>query len=193
MSSKRLDVVRVQFDSVTVAVASAALLAGVVVAREYGLAPFGVLAFIACYSVLVTLVYVTCPFGLLCPFELFVRRRMGDLGATVGADFAQPTALAVLGHRFAADRARNYDAHAISAHLVSLTKIVGALAAYLAGYADASSVCFGASCAGNAGCVFDRLAQGRNRRGWLAAFSTRSKGGAAAIINCTTWRKAYEV
>jgi hypothetical protein len=108
--------------------------------------------------------------------------RVGDFGAAVRAHFAQHTALAVLGHRFAAGRARNRDGHALSAHLVSLTKIVGALAAYLALYADAPSVCLGASGAGNAGCVFDGLAQSRNRRGWLAAFSTRSKGGAVAII-----------
>lgn len=182
MGSKRFYVVRVQLDSVTVAVTCAALLAGVVVAFKNELTPYLVFALIACYSILMALVGVSRPSGFYGFFELFRRGGISNLGATVGANLAQPTALAVFRHWFAADGARNHDTHALSAHLVSLAKIVGALAAYLAFYADAPSICLGASGAGNAGCVFDRLAQGRNRRGWLAALSTRSKGGAVAII-----------
>jgi len=173
---------RVQVDSVTITITSAAFLAGVIVALENGFAPFGIFGLAAGYVVLMALVYVPRPFGLLRFLCLLMRHWVGDLGATVRADLAQPTTLAIFRHRFAADGARNHDAHAVGTHLVSLTKIVGALAAYLAGYTNTPSVCLGASGAGNAGCVFDGLAQGRNRRGWLAALSTRSKGGAVAII-----------
>lgn len=181
MSSERLDVVRMQFDGVTIAAMGAALLAGVVIALKYDLAPFGVFAFAACYVVLVAFVDMASPFSLLRPFSLFVRGGVGDFGATVGAHFTQHTALAVFGHRFVADRAQNFDAHAFGTHLVRFAKVVRAFAADLAGNADTARFCLEAGSARHASGVFDWLAQGCDRRGWLAALSARNKGGAVAI------------
>lgn len=173
---------RVQVDSVTITAMIAALLAGVIVALENGFAPFGVFGFAAGYAVLMAFVYVPRPFGFLRFLRLFVRHWIGDLGATVRTEFAQPTPLAVFRHWFVADGAQNHDTHTLGAHLVSRGEIMGTLAAYLARHADAPSACIGASSAGDTGRILDRLAQCRNRRGHLAALGAWRKSGTITRI-----------
>jgi len=180
MGSKRLDVVRVQFNSVTVAAASAALLAGVVVALEDSFSPFGVFALAACYAILMAFVYVSRPSGLLRFFGLFGGGRVGNLGATIRAHLADHTSLAVFGHRLTADRTRHGYRYALSAHLVGFTEIVRALSAHLAGYTDTPCICLQSSSTRYAGGIFDGLTVDVQCRHWLTALTARRKSGTIA-------------
>lgn len=182
MSSKRLDVVRVQFDGVAVAAMISTLLAGVVVPLENGFAPFSVFAFVTGYFVLVTFVYVPGPFRALRALCLFVGSRVGNFSTARGAHFAQHPALTVLRHWFAADWTLDHNVHAFCAHLIGYIKVVCTITAHLARNADASCICFRARGAGNASSIFDWFPQGGNCRSWLAALATLGKGSAIAFV-----------
>ena len=180
MSSKRLDVVGVQFDSVTVAIMCTAFLAGVIVALKDGLSPNLIFVLVACYAVLMALVNVPRPSGALCLLILFWRRWICDLGASLRTHLAQHTPLAVFGHRLATHRTRHGYRHALGAHLISLTEIMRSLSAYLAGDADAPRVRFQASSTRYAGGIFDGLTVDVQCRHWFTTLAARRKSGTIA-------------
>ena len=180
MGSKRFDVVRVQFNGVTITAASAALLAGVVVALKDDLAPFGVFALAACDVVLMALVYVPRPSGALRFLGLFGSVRVGNLGATIRAHLADHTSLAVFGHRLTADRTRHGYRHALSAHLVGFTEVMRSLSAYLASYTDTACICFQSSSTRYAGGIFDGLTVDVQCRHWFTTLAARRKSGTIA-------------
>lgn len=179
---ERLDVVRVQFDGVTVSAMLPAVLAGIVVALKNGATPELVFCLVTSYAVLMGLVNMTSPLGYLCSFCLFGSYRMGQLCASLRAHFSEHPALAVFWHRLGTDRARYRLFHTFGAHLVSPAKIVRAPSAHLAGYADASGIGLQSSCARHTSGILDGLPQSGYGWGRFAAFATRNKSGSVARI-----------
>jgi hypothetical protein len=129
-----LDVVRVQFNSSTVAfvVFCAAVLAGVIISLEYRLTPLDVLGFSACYVVLVGFVDMPCPFS----FIGFLGRGRSNGGrnsfstTNERAILPLPSLLFVLGLWFAAVLAGRGYLHAVVANAFSVSLLV-ALKAFM--------------------------------------------------------------
>lgn len=179
---ERLDVVRVQFDGVTVSAMLPAVLACIVVALKNGATPELIFYLSACYVVLMGLVNMILPACCLSAFETFTRIRVCNLGASCRAGFSEPAAFAVFRHRFGAHWTRYGYQHAFSAHLVKHIKVVRSLSAHLAGYSDASGIGLQPNCARHASGILDGLPQSGYGWGRFAAFATRSKSGAVARI-----------
>lgn len=182
---KRLDVMRVQFDGMAISAAQAAMLAGVVVTLKNGATPELVFYLVAGYAVLVGFVNMPRPFGYLRFLCLFSCGRICQLCAALRADFPEPAALAVFRHRFGAYWTRHGYRHALSAHLVSLGKVVRALSAHFAGYADASGIRLQSGGARNTSRILDRLPQRGNSWRWFTALAAWSKSGMVARITDT--------
>lgn len=179
---KRLDVVRVQFDGVTVSAAQSATLACIVVTLKYGTTPELVFYLAAGYVVLMRLVNMTIPTCRLRFLCLFGRKRICQLCASWRARFSDHAALAVLGHCLVAHRTWRGYRHALSTHLVERVKVVRALSAHFAGYADASGIRLQSGGTRDTSRIFDRLPQRGDGWRWLAALSAWNKSGMIARI-----------
>jgi len=179
---KRLDMVRVQFNSMAVSAAQAATLAGVVVTLKNGGTPELVFYLAAGYAVLMGLVNMTLPTCRLRFLCLFGGKRICHLCALWRARFSDHAALAVLGHWLVAHGTRRGYRHALSTHLVKHIKVVRSLSAHLAGYADASGIRLQSGGARDTSRILDRLPQRGNGWRWFTALTAWSKGGMVARI-----------
>lgn len=188
---KRLDMVRVQFNSMAVSAAQATTLAGVVVTLKNSGTPEFVFYLVASYAVLVAFVCVTIPSRLDCLFDLFGRIRTQQFSASWRTRFSDHAALTVFRHWIVAHGARRGYRHAFSTHLVKHVKVVRAFSAYFAGYADASGIRFQSGGARNTSRILDRLPQRGDGWRWIAALTARSKSGMVARITDTIVSAVY--
>ena len=160
-----LDVVRMQFDRLAVSfmVICAAVLTGVIISLEYGLAPLSILALAACYIVLMGFVNMTCP---LC-FVGFLGGDRSDLSRNGQSCTGKrmvlslPSLLFVLGHVYAAILARFSYFHAVitDAFYVSFLFRLETFMTDNASLTNAASMGVSSGCTGHAA-----------PRGWLVEF-----------------------
>lgn len=179
---ERLDVVRVQFDSVAVSATIPAVLAGIVIALKNRAAPEPIFYLAAGYVVLMGLVNMILPACRLRSFRLFGGVWMGQLGASLGAHLSKHPALAIFRHRLGAYWTGRGYRHTLSAHLVKCVKVMRSFLAHFARYSNAPGISLQSGRARHAGGILDGLPQNGYGLKRFTALAARNKSGAVARI-----------
>lgn len=127
ISGERLDMMWMQFNSMTISRTITAFLTGVLIALKNYLSPLGIFAFVSGVSVLVRYINVIFPLGLICFFGLCAGGWVSEFITVTRADLAKLTTFLVFWHWLTADRAGYFDCKTIWANQNNRGNLEGAL------------------------------------------------------------------